>query len=482
MKKIFLILVIFFAFSSCSKWPDLNKNTKDPTSVSGESLFTGGQTNLFFYMVTPNVNLNIWRMIAQQWTETTYTDEANYNLIGRWIPDNVWMNYRMALKNFKESSVVIQNTTYVGENPAVKKNKLAIIEVMMVFTYSFLVETFGNVPYSQSLDINILQPVYDDGLTICKDLINRLNVAISDMDPAYSSFSTGDNMYQGNMVKWLKFANSLKLHMGMLLADVDEILAKTTVEEAAPNVISSNSENATIVYLSAQPNTNPIYADQVATGRRDFVAANTLVDTMNNWEDPRRPFYFTQVDTSTQQGVIKLAYLGGIYGVPNDYERYSHISNKIKEPTFEGMIFDLAQTEFLLAEAVERGFSVGGTAAGHYENGVRASISYWGGTEEEVNTYLANPKITYSTAPGTYKQKIGMQMWIALYNRGFEAWTQWRRNDFPRLVAPPDAVSPIPVRYTYPIGEQTLNRANWEAASAAIGGDLVTTKLFWDKY
>jgi len=482
MKKSFAILLILLSVCSCEKWEELNVNTKDPTEVSGESLFTGGQTNLFFFRVTPNININIWRMIVQQWTETTYTDEANYNLIPRGIPINVWMLYPMTLINFKQSSVVIQNTTYVGENPAVKKNKLAIIDVLMVYTFDVLLETFGNIPYSQALDINIEQPVYDDQLTVCKEMIIRLNAAIDAMDPAYPGFSTGDNMYQGDMGKWLKFANSLKLHLGMLLADVDESLAKATVESASPHVISSNADNATLVYLSAQPNTNPIYADQIGWGARQFVAANTLVDTMNNWNDPRRPFYFAQVDTSTEQGVVKLAYVGGIYGMPNDYERFSHMSDKIKEPTFEGMIFDLAQTEFLLAEAVERGFSVGGTAAGHYENGIRASIAYWGGTEEEAATYLSDPRIAYATAPGTYKQKIGMQMWIALYNRGFEAWTQWRRYDYPQLVAPPNAASPIPVRFTYPAWEQTLNAANWQAASTAIGGDLVTTKLFWDKY
>ena len=75
-----------------------------------------------------------------------------------------------------------------------------------------------------------------------------------------------------------------------------------------------------------------------------------------------------------------------------------------------------------------------------------------------------------------------MGSWVALYNIGFEGWTSWRRLDFPMLVAPPDAVSGIPVRFTYPIIEQTLNAASYQSASAAIGGDAVETKLFWDKF
>ena len=289
-------------------------------------------------------------------------------------------------------------------------------------------------------------------------------------------------MYYGNVTQWIKFANSLKLHMGILLSDVNPSLAQSTAEAAAPYVFTSNDDNARIIYLSSQPNTNPVYDNLVASGRHDFVAANTLVDTMNNWSDPRRALYFTMVDTSSEQGVIKLAYVGGENGMSNDYTQYSHVSDKIQQPTFEGMIFDYAQTEFLLAQGAARGFNVGGTAEEHYNKGIQASILYWGGTQEDVDTYLANPLVAYSTAAGDFKQKIGLQygshFTTVVLKRGPSSayWISLRLSHLP------DAVSDYPVRYTYPIAEQTLNGANYEAASAAIGGDLVTTKLFWDKY
>ena len=220
----------------------------------------------------------------------------------------------------------------------------------------------------------------------------------------------------------------------------------------------------------------------VASARHDFVPANTLIDTMNSLNDPRRQFYFTQVDTSSQTGVVKLAYVGGINGASNDFLAYSHVANLIQTPTFPGTLFDYAEVEFLLAEAVERGYTVGGTAAQHYNNAITASIEDWGGTTAMATTYLANPKVAYATAAGTWQQKIGIQSWLGYYNRGFEAWTQFRKLDYPLLVAPPDALSPFPMRYTYPIEEQTLNGDNWKAASTAIGGDAVATKLFWDKY
>jgi len=136
----------------------------------------------------------------------------------------------------------------------------------------------------------------------------------------------------------------------------------------------------------------------------------------------------------------------------------------------------------LLAEAIERGFQVEGTAEEHYNAAIRASVEYWGGTPAEADLLLANPKVAYSTAPGDFRQKLGMQSWLTLYNRGFEAWTAWRKFDYPILEAPPDAMSDVPVRFTYPITEQTLNAESYNAAADVIGDDEVTTKLFFDVF
>ncbi len=496
MRKFITIIIILLAFVSCGKLEDLNKNTKAPSVVAGESLFTNAQKNLFDQMVSANVNYNIFRLIAQYWTETTYLDESNYDLVTRTIPDNHWdVLYRDVLKNFDEAKKVIKTETILtADDSIIMSNKLAIIEVMTVYTYTVLVETFGNIPYSEALDDSKPLPKYDDGLTIYTDLISRLNSAINNMNTSSTSFGAADNIYQGDMTLWFKFANSLKLRMGLLLADISDAsvqtIVKTAVESSAPNVFSSITDNASITYLSAQPNTNPVYVDLVASGRHDFVASNTFIDTLNSLNDPRRVFYFTMVDTSAD-GSGKLAYVGGPNGLSSPYPLYSHPSDAIQAPTFPGTIFDYPEVEFLMAEAVERGFTVGGTAEEHYDNAVKASIMEWGLTDTKMsltvidsltNAYLANPKVAYTTATGDYKQKIGMQKWIALYNRGFEAWTEWRRFDFPKLEAPPKAKSAIPVRYTYPIEEQTLNPENYKTASAAIGGDAVTTKLFWDKF
>ncbi len=474
MKKLLIFSVFLVILFSCRKnITSLNVDPKSPSTVPSYTLFSNAQLNLANDLASPNVNLNIWRLISQHWTETTYPDESNYDLGTRNIPQN-WFHtlYRDVLKNFEESKKLIPNDVL---DPDVQKNELAIVEIMEVYTWHYIVSTFGNVPYSEALNIENVQPKYDDAATIYSNLLTRLNTAISNLKTSAESFGSADLLYSGDVALWKKFANSFKLKIGMMMADYDAAASKTTVESAAAGAFTSNADNAIFQFLSAPPNTNPVWVNLVQSGRKDFVAANTLVNAMKAVSDPRIPFYFTP-DASG------INYTGGIYGANNNYASFSKPSDDIQEPDFPCWFMDYAEVEFLLSEAAARGYAVSGTATQHYNNAITASITFWGGTAAQATAYLALPAVNYATATGTYKQKIGTQKWIALYERGYDAWTEWRRLDFPVLAAPPAAVSAIPLRYTYPVSEQNLNKTNYEAASGSIGGDKVTTKLWWDKF
>ncbi|WP_316632795.1 SusD/RagB family nutrient-binding outer membrane lipoprotein [uncultured Flavobacterium sp.] len=486
MKKISLILLVAISIWSCSEnIENLNVNVKDPSNVPGEALFTSAQKSLVDQMVNTNVNNNIFRLLNQYLTETVYTDESNYDLVTRTIPEQHWQFlYKDVLKDLDQSAKNITNTPLgLTENPLNKQNKLAIIEILNVYTYSVLVDTFGNVPYSQALNLSYKTPKYDDALTIYKDLIVRLNKAIANLNTGGQSFGDSDRMYNGNVTKWIKFANTLKLKMGITISDIpaESALAQATVSSAAPFVFASNLDNADLKYLTATPNTNPLYVDLVASGRDDFVPANTIVDLMNTLEDPRRAKYFD--DNVDDPSTPEIEYIGGENGASNSFPQKSHISPTMEAPDFPGTILDYAETEFLLAEAAERSlYGTPSDAEAHYNKAITASILHWGGTAADATTYLANPAVAYATATGTWKQKIGTQSWIATYNSPFEGWSSYRRLDFPVLTPPADAVSVLPLRYTYPIIEQSLNKASYTEASAAIGGDAVATKLFWDKF
>lgn len=147
---------------------------------------------------------------------------------------------------------------------------------------------------------------------------------------------------------------------------------------------------------------------------------------------------------------------------------------------YPGNLLDYTEVLFLKAEAAARGFAVGGSAEDFYTAGITASMEFWGNTPEEIADYLANPNVAWATAPGDWKQKIGLQYWIAMYNKGFDGWTVYRRLDAPTLNLPAFSGNPIPKRFTYPLAEQTINSENYAAAAAAMGGDTQQTRIFWD--
>ena len=178
MKKILLTISAFFLLLSCTDdITNLNEDTKNPSNVPAEYLFSNAQKNLVDQMTSTNVNNNVFRLFVQHWTETTYTDESNYDITNRTIPDNHFrVIYRDVLKNLAESKKILLSEVYVGttqeiaDQNTVRNNKIAIIDIYAAYSYSILVDTFGNIPYSEALDIeNHPNPKYDDAKTIYKD-------------------------------------------------------------------------------------------------------------------------------------------------------------------------------------------------------------------------------------------------------------------------------------------------------------------------
>src|SRR5688572_9539308 len=477
MRHLIIIFISLTLITSCvDSLDDYNIDQKRPSTAPAETFFTASVKLLADLIATPNVNVNNFRLYVQQWATTTYLQEPRYDLTSRIIPQNIWQTlYKDVIADLRESKRLLEEDDLMAAED--KSARLAQLEVVEVYTWFVLVTTFGDVPYSQAMDFQNPVPVYDDDATIYADILERLDDAIGSLTSSGNGFDNADVLYNGDLDQWIKFANSLKLKMGILLADVDNAKAKQIVEEAASNVFTSNDDNARFPYLASPPNNNPLSANlnPAFSSRQDYVVASTITDKMNALNDPRRPFYFTTVNGE---------YKGGNYGFANAYGDFSHTSDKTIAADFEALLLDYSEVEFLLAEAVERGFTVGGTAEEHYNKGIEASILYWGGTAGDVTTYINQPSVKYTTAPGTYEEKIGLQKWIALYNRGIDAWTEWRKFDYPVLAPPSGGTVPaglsIPVRIIYPINEQTLNGTNRQAAADAMGGDVATTKLFWD--
>lgn len=471
MKKFIIIAFIILGAISCtSDFSDWNKDPKQATVVPASTLFSNAERNLVRTMKNQNVNINIFNFLAQYWTATTYPDEANYDLGTRDVPGNFWNSlYRDVLVDLQEATKVLnaEKENLSAAQLAKNKNQLALVSILEVYSYHVLVDVFGDVPFTEALDIENPSPKYDDDTAIYTTLFAKLDAAINDLDTSDASFGSADFIYNGDVTAWKKFANSLKLRMALRTKDGAKISAAV-----AGGVFTSNDDNAAFHFLASDPYANPLWENLVQSGRKDLLVADTFVNLIEPLNDPRTPVFMADnLDP----------YVGGPYAANNSYNSYTHLGDIFHEPDFEGVILDYAEVKFLLAEAAARGLGGVTTPATHYNDAVTASVEYWvsGG---DAATYLAQPSVAYDAV--NWEQSIGTQKWIALYSRGFEGWSSWRVFGYPVLAAPAGAHSSaegkVPVRYTYPADESQRNGTNYTAASSAIGGDKFTTRVFWN--
>jgi hypothetical protein len=260
-------------------------------------------------------------------------------------------------------------------------------------------------------------------------------------------------------------------------------MASTAINEAiADGIFESNADNALFAYTTSSPNFSLYYYNYEIDNRNDYCASSTMVDVMNNLNDPRiGEFYATAQNTGTFVGeVYGLSEANGASTLDGDI---SQRSDKVLAADFPGIYMTYSETQFILAEAVERGF-IAGVAADYYNTAIQASFDYW--DAGDAATYTAQAGVNYAlqlAGGATWKQIIGKQKWISLYMQGLQGWAEWRRLDFGVLQLPADGVldgSGIPNRIYYPVDEQTLNSGSYAAAIANQGADALETKLWWD--
>ena len=144
MKKLIVSIFTALMVFSCTVDESLNIDQKSPVNVPADGVFTNGTRNAFDLMNSCNVNRNVLRLYAQYWSQTTYPDESQYNQITRNNAGNIYTTlYRNSLQDLNDAKNILLNDPK-AENLS---GKLAVIEVMQVYIYSVLVDTFGDIPY-----------------------------------------------------------------------------------------------------------------------------------------------------------------------------------------------------------------------------------------------------------------------------------------------------------------------------------------------
>ncbi len=405
-------------------------------------------------------------------------------------------------------------------------NHYAMASIWRIFLLHRVTDLYGDVPYTeagQGFINRVYKPKYDKQSDIYPAMLQGLETAIGQLDPAKSTYGVSDVIYQGNVAKWKTFGYSLMLRLGMRLTNVSPDMAKEWVQKAvAGGVMKSNDDLAKLIHVAGNGNTHNWDAFELKresfpesnAGKGPVKLGKTLIDLLKASEDPRLPFYATlwegnilalqvaKLPTTTNPALQK--------GLPNGYDANTikqvipNWSNDMlveySEPNTGTMaslsaptvLLSYSEVEFLLAEAALRGWA-DGSPAGYYEAAVTASMRatalFPGGiviSPEAIAGYLA----AHPLSGGTFEQQmeqIHTQFYLAhfMWYDNFEAWSNYRRTGYPKLTPtnyPGNFTGGTPIlRLKYPVSESALNRANYEEAVASQGPDLYTTAVWWDK-
>lgn len=475
MKKILFILVGFLIFlGSCDEqFEEINVDPNNPTAVPS-SLLLGD-------VIRVANNLNYWSFTggdmgacwSQQWAKVQYNDEERY-IIRTGVVQSYWDGmYADVIADATD----MYNLAKDEGNYSVQGAAL----VMQAYGFSMLTDVFGDIPFKEAIkgDEGNFQPAYDTQEAVYDGILGLLTRADSALNVGSGTITgTSDLMYNGDVSKWIKFANSLKFRALMRISAKRNVSSELQALMSSGKLFSSLAEEAKMIYLDNDPNANPIYETVVFGGRSEYKVSSNLVEMLELLNDPRLPVYAQKNGDGVYRGKP-----AGFVKLPSDdynYNNVSPIGKMYLDPNLPGYMLGYSELMFLMAEAALEGY-ISGDAATFYLNGIEASFNE-NGISADYSAYVAQAPVILSGTKATALKQIAEQKWLALFGQGLEAWIEWKRTQYPVLSpAFESTLSTVPYRYPYPTLEQSVNKGSYDAAAASIGGDKMTTKVWWMK-
>ncbi|MGL3001884.1 SusD/RagB family nutrient-binding outer membrane lipoprotein [Flavobacterium sp. RSSB_23] len=471
MKKISILFVAALALlsASCDKdFEIVNSDPNNPLEVPAH-LMLGNiirvNQNVIYGMQQGGDMGMCW---GQHVSKVQYNDEERY-IPRRAAIDGIWDNIYASVISDAKSMYTLADAE---GNESIKGISL----IMQANGFQILTDLFGPIPFTEAAQSGVLKPAYDSQEVVYTGILDMLTKADALLAKGQGAVpASSDLIYGGNIAKWRKLANSLKLKALMRISKKVNVASQVAALVTSGNLMSSNADSANLTYLVAQPDANPIYETIVFGSRAEYKVSSVLVNKLQSYSDPR----LAVIAAKNNAGL----YVGNKPGEENtsNYNGFSALGSFYLNPTLAGVILSYSQVEFYLAEAANEGYISGGvaTALAHYNKGIQASFDF-NGISSEGAAYIAQPNIVF-TNQAQARVSIGEQMWISLFGQGFEAWTEWRRTGYPALSPVIDAKeSRIPTRLYYNSNEVALNKANYEAAVGTLtGGDKLTSPLWW---
>lgn len=500
--KILVTAALGFSAAACTgNFEEMNTKPYRPTYVTPEQLIAPMMRNII--NTHENDSQMIDQMIGMEYGGYTSANTvwngsgafATYNPRQGWLGS---MYGTMFQKTYGNWSIIRNSTNGVG---AVYQ----LAQIIRVASMLKVTDTYGPIPYTKvnGQDVAVAydsqEEVYLAMLEDLKTAIDGIQAYIADNGATGLLDGYDVSSYNGDLSKWAKYANSLRLRMAIRMSATNQsALARQIAEEAVGHIaglIETNGDNLTIAPESKNP-----YTQSTDWNEGELRVNASIVSYMNGYEDPRRADYFTQVGGN---------YVGLRSGMENPGAAYTNTVSKMffsNGTSTPMLVMCAAEVAFLKAEGALLGWSMGDTAENLYKQGVTLSFEQHGASGAAA--YLASDKVpgghtdqnsslsiaaTSTVAPAwadtDQLERIMIQKWIAMYPYGFEAWCDIRRTGYPKLFQVANNLSSGVVssvrgmrRVPFSRAEFDTNNANVTAAIALLGGDDTgATDLWWAK-
>lgn len=475
MKTLLKLLAFFVVAVSCTDdFESINTNPNNPETASESVILPSVIFDLTQHMV--NETHNFGEVTAQYSARHQFNDLDLF----RWVPDDrFWSPLYSIAQNIDD----IEKTSEINAN----NNYLAVAKILKAYTFSLITDAYGFAPMSEANEAKegINSPKYDSQEEIYKELFILLEEANSIINT--SGTIAGDILYNGDMMKWKKFANSL--HLRLLLhassaSDVSSAMSSIVDNPDTYPIFESNDDSAIYDYSGSIPDISSIVVPGGGRGFEYFIniPSTHLLNTLSKNSDPRLDIWISprDCDPSTSgctqdklQGLAPGQSVGNI-GSLDDYSRRS-VAYFESATLVRGIHMTYSELNFILAEARELGYINTGSAKKYYEEAVAASFDQW-------NAVMPSDFLTNTAPYDSTTEVLHEQKWLALYHTGIEAWQDWKRTSKPSFIqAGPGTLNnnQIPVRLLYPPLEQSVNSENYNKASEAMGGDNLNASAWW---
>jgi hypothetical protein len=462
---------------SCKKvdFGTINNNPNQTTEPITSALLTNSLSSIANRTWDGGGITTLEGLYCQYFSETQYTDASRYSkTTNNW--DGYYAGVMYDLQNIINYNSDPNTADKAAQNGS-NANQIAVAKIVLNYNYWLLTDTWGDLPYTQALKGNGVIP-YDSQETVYNGMLKDLKDAVGGFDAGLGP--KGDILFNGDVSKWKRFGNSLRMLIALRLSKVNPTLGKSEFTSAladAGGVIDDNAYNAKLSYPGGNY-LNPFYSYYNVTKRDDYSVAKTIVDYMNARGDKRNTIFGTST-VGFPYGLTRDAAVAFANGNTN-YARL--MSGGATSSTAGVPVITAAHVYLARAEAANLGWT-SEDKTNMYNKGIAASWGEWGINDPTaLAAYQSNGDVDLTG--GDVDKKIATQQWLAWYPNGWQGWSVWRKTGYPVLTPAPGTTT-IPRRLAYGVNEPQLNPANYAPAAAKYSGpdgeNSQFAKMWWDK-